>query len=133
MQLWGSPVGATICDTGVHWAEPGREAELEAVVRAFAASAEQAPGFCGFALQQPLPEAEQTLAAFTAKMEQADNSHSLETKVFWRAEADRLAWRESWAGGELSMRGRAAGRLDKKRSGVQACETCWPAFGAAAL
>eukprot|EP01052_Picozoa_sp_SAG31_P031441 SAG31_NODE_3330_length_4398_cov_5.734589_9_plen_121_part_00 len=31
LQLWGSPVGAAICDSGVHWAEAGQEAELEDV------------------------------------------------------------------------------------------------------
>eukprot|EP01052_Picozoa_sp_SAG31_P031440 SAG31_NODE_3330_length_4398_cov_5.734589_8_plen_70_part_00 len=37
------------------------------VIRGFAASARTAHGFCGFALLRPLPEAEQTQAAFTAK------------------------------------------------------------------
>ena len=182
--LWGEPdslTEATLCDTGVHWAKPGREDELQQVIREFAELAVVATGFCVFALQRPLPEDEQTKTAFRAphihsyalartlydsttlcstgrhsitvptssktlqlvclvwtdraeaRMQDADNSHSFETKVFWRSDAERVAWRASWAGGELSMRGRAAARLDRKRSGMQTVHASWPAWCGAAL
>jgi len=86
----------------VHYAEPGQEAELEAVVREFAEDASSAPGFVGSALLRPLPKEEQTSAAFTEKMQEADNSHTFETIMYWESEADRLAWRASWESGPLS-------------------------------
>lgn len=121
LQYWaGSLDGAGVCDTGTHWAQPGQEAEMQSVISGFAESASSAPGFCAFAMMCPLPPAE--------RMDGHD--WTFETKVFWRSDADRVAWRATWAGGALSMRGRAAARLDKKRAGLLSVVAAWPAFDA---